>query len=49
MQPARAVNGDGSVLVSRFDYAGRVDFRDEEHESAEPDGTLADGSTSNGH
>ena len=31
MQPARAVQGEGSVLLSRFDYAGRVDFaeRDE--------------------
>lgn len=25
-QPARALNGDGSILVTRFDFAGRVDF-----------------------
>ena len=25
-EPARAVNGSGAVLISRFDYAGRVDF-----------------------
>lgn len=25
-QPARALNGEGSVLVSRFDFVGRVDF-----------------------
>jgi len=28
MQPARAVRGEGSVLMSRFDYAGRVDYLD---------------------
>jgi hypothetical protein len=26
MEPARAVRGHGAVLLSRFDYAGRVDF-----------------------
>lgn len=25
-EPARAVRGKGAVLISRFDYAGRVDF-----------------------
>lgn len=25
-EPARSVNGDGAVLISRFDYAGRIDF-----------------------
>ena len=28
-EPARSVRGQGSILVSRFDYAGRVDFGDE--------------------
>lgn len=26
IEPARAVRGHGSILMSRFDYAGRVDF-----------------------
>jgi hypothetical protein len=25
-EPARAVRGKGAVLLSRFDYSGRVDF-----------------------
>lgn len=29
-EPARAVRGQGAVLVSRFDFAGRVDFDEEE-------------------
>jgi hypothetical protein len=29
-KPARAVRGNGAVLLSRFDYAGRVDFETEE-------------------
>lgn len=29
-QPARAVNGQGSVLVTRFDFAGRADFSSDE-------------------
>ncbi len=33
IEPARAVRGQGSVLISRFDYAGRVDFGEE---AAEP-------------
>jgi len=32
-EPARAVNGKGAVLVSRFDYAGRVDFASEDKSS----------------
>jgi uncharacterized membrane protein (UPF0127 family) len=34
--PARAVDGDGSVLLTRFDFAGRVTFR-EEVDAAAPD------------
>jgi hypothetical protein len=29
-EPARAVRGKGAVLLSRFDYSGRVDFETEE-------------------
>lgn len=29
-KPARAVRGSGAILLSRFDYAGRVDFESEE-------------------
>jgi hypothetical protein len=29
-EPARAVRGKGSVLLSRFDYSGRVDFGSED-------------------
>lgn len=29
-EPARAVRGKGSILLSRFDYAGRVDFESED-------------------
>jgi hypothetical protein len=28
-QPARSLRGDGVVLVTRFDFAGRLDFADE--------------------
>jgi hypothetical protein len=35
-EPARAIRGKGSVLVSRFDYAGRVDFDNEDTASDEP-------------
>jgi len=28
-EPARSVRGQGSILISRFDYAGRVDFGNE--------------------
>ena len=37
-EPARAVNGSGAVLISRFDYAGRVDF---ETADAGPDAPVA--------
>lgn len=29
-EPARAVRGKGAVLLSRFDFAGRVDFEEED-------------------
>jgi hypothetical protein len=29
-QPARAVRGTGSVLMTRFDFAGRIDIPSEE-------------------
>jgi hypothetical protein len=32
-QPARAVRGQGVVLLSRFDYAGRVDFQTEDKQT----------------
>ena len=35
--PARAVSGEGSILISRFDYAGRVDFAAEDDK---PEATL---------
>jgi hypothetical protein len=28
--PARALDGDGTVLLTRFDFAGRVTFREDE-------------------
>ena len=30
--PARAVQGEGVILLSRFDFAGRIDFEDEGEE-----------------
>ena len=32
-EPARAVSGKGSVLLSRFDYSGRVDFGSEDKQT----------------
>ena len=32
-EPARAVHGKGSVLLSRFDYSGRVDFGSEDQQT----------------
>jgi hypothetical protein len=32
-EPARAVRGKGSVLLSRFDYSGRVDFGTEDKQT----------------
>jgi len=29
-EPARAVRGNGAVLLSRFDFAGRIDFDSED-------------------
>lgn len=40
-EPARAVNGRGAVLISRFDYAGRVDFETEDT-SPDPAGALTE-------
>jgi hypothetical protein len=34
-EPARAVRGKGAVLVSRFDYAGRIDFAAEDTQDIE--------------
>jgi len=39
-EPARAVRGKGAVLLSRFDYSGRVDFETEE---TQPDDILTAG------
>lgn len=42
-EPARAVAGTGAVLISRFDYAGRVDFETEDTASdAESDAAQLD-------
>jgi hypothetical protein len=35
-QPARAIAGDGSIFISRFDFLGRVDFTDEKDVSDLP-------------
>jgi hypothetical protein len=35
-EPARAIRGSGAVLVSRFDFAGRVDFETEDKAEQEP-------------
>jgi hypothetical protein len=35
-EPARAVGGKGAVLLSRFDFAGRIDFESVENDSSEP-------------
>lgn len=37
IQPARAVRGDGAVLMSRFDFAGRIDL---DADTAQPISTL---------
>lgn len=29
-QPARALTGEGAILITRFDYAGRVDFESDD-------------------
>ena len=38
--PARAVDGDGSVLLTRFDFAGRVTWREDDGAPVD-DGVLA--------
>lgn len=35
-EPARALDGSGSILISRFDYAGRLDFADAADERESP-------------
>lgn len=35
-EPARAVRGKGAVLLSRFDFAGRVDFETEDNSEDDP-------------
>lgn len=35
--PARAVRGDGVILLSRFDYVGRVDFDSEDSDESHPE------------
>lgn len=30
MQPARALTGEGSILITRFDFAGRVDYSEQD-------------------
>lgn len=33
-QPARALNGNGAVLMTRFDFVGRIDVTEEDDSSA---------------
>ena len=47
-EPARAVRGKGVVLISRFDYAGRVDFGSEDKATDEAGRTPPAGAAS-GH
>jgi hypothetical protein len=35
-EPARAIRGKGAVLISRFDFAGRVDFDSEDKNNDDP-------------
>jgi hypothetical protein len=35
-EPARAIRGPGAILISRFDFAGRIDFASEDAD-AQPD------------
>lgn len=42
-EPARAVRGKGAIMLSRFDFAGRVDFEEEQDEPKDDAGaTLAE-------
>jgi hypothetical protein len=34
IQPARALNGDGAILVTRFDFSGRADFVSDDSSSS---------------
>jgi hypothetical protein len=44
--PARAVRGEGVILLSRFDYSGRIDFDSEDHdETLEAGAMTAQGTT----
>ena len=38
-QPARALNGEGSILVTRFDFVGRADFVSEDPDSPDSSAT----------
>lgn len=38
-EPARAVRGEGVILISRFDFAGRVDFDTEDNTEEPPTAT----------
>lgn len=40
-QPARAVNGDGAVLMTRFDFAGRAEFESGDTNDDAGDGPVA--------
>jgi hypothetical protein len=35
-QPARAITGSGAVLISRFDFVGRIDYSEEDREPDTP-------------
>lgn len=36
IQPARSLRGDGAVLITRFDFAGRIDFSEADTEEDVP-------------
>jgi hypothetical protein len=40
-EPARAVRGEGVILISRFDFAGRIDFDTEDASTPSPTATAA--------
>lgn len=35
-QPARALNGDGAILITRFDFVGRADFVSDDADTTSP-------------
>jgi len=45
-QPARALNGDGAILVTRFDFSGRADFVSDEDALEATSGAASGASTS---